>query len=181
MFLRSRRSGYGFFFGAESGSHPGVEETSNSGASELAAAAAALAFGFGVTAVFAAPDFEATAGFGVVFAAAGASVALAVTGAGSVAAAAFGAGFAATGFAPAAGFDTGSGALPRPNALSTEARRSTSMRNGCPEEYSAWNITFHDWQIMRSRTIGSCAENWALRQSIVSTPFSSSSISPSKM
>ncbi len=50
-----------------------------------------------------------------------------------------------------------------------------------PEEYSAWNITFHDWQIMRRRTIGSCAENWARRQSMVSTPLSSSSVSPSRM
>ena len=33
------------------------------------------------------------------------------------------------------------------------------MRSGDPEEYSAWNITFQDWQIMRRRMIGSCAEN----------------------
>ena len=25
------------------------------------------------------------------------------------------------------------------------------MRKGWPEEYSAWNITFQDWQIMRRR------------------------------
>ena len=86
----------------------------------------------------------------------------------------------------AAGFSIGIGfdfrlefaALPRPRAWSTEARRSTSMRNGCPEEYSAWNITFHDWQITRRRMIGSCAENWARRQSMVSTPLSSSSVKP---
>jgi hypothetical protein len=60
---------------------------------------------------------------------------------------------------PLSAFPLSSVPLPRPSAASTEARRSTSMRNGCPDEYSAWNITFHDWQIMRSRTIGSCAEN----------------------
>ena len=55
------------------------------------------------------------------------------------------------------------------------------MRNGWPEEYSAWNITFHDWQIMRRRMTGSWAENCARRQSMVSTPFSSSSVRPSRM
>src|SRR5208282_5061886 len=45
------------------------------------------------------------------------------------------------------------------SASSTAARRSTSMRSGWPEEYSAWNITFQDWQIMRRRTTGSSAEN----------------------
>jgi hypothetical protein len=47
------------------------------------------------------------------------------------------------------------------------ARKSTSILKGCPDEYSAWNITFHDWQIMRRRMIGSSAENCARRQSIV--------------
>src|SRR5512143_1063554 len=37
-------------------------------------------------------------------------------------------------------------AAPPWSASSTAARRSTSIRSGCPEEYSAWNITFHDWQ-----------------------------------
>ena len=47
----------------------------------------------------------------------------------------------------------------RDKAASTTLRRSTSMRNGLPEEYSAWNITFQDWQIMRRRATGSSAEN----------------------
>ena len=83
--------------------------------------------------------------------------------------------------APAAAFPSPSADGPRPSAPSTEARRSTSIRSGWPEEYSAWNITFQDWQIMRRRMIGSCAENCARRQSMVSTPFSSSSVRPSRM
>src|SRR4029077_3486452 len=109
----------------------------------VAAAAAALAAG--------------TAGFaaGVAFAAAGGASALAATAGFEVVGEAAGPGFA---------FPSASG-LARPSACSTEARKSTSMRNGDPEEYSAWNITFHDWQIMRSRMIGSWAENCARRQS----------------
>src|SRR5207247_1885986 len=34
--------------------------------------------------------------------------------------------------------------LLRPRASSTAARKSTSILKGWPEEYSAWNITFHD-------------------------------------
>src|SRR6185437_630328 len=30
----------------------------------------------------------------------------------------------------------------RPNVSSTTVRRSASILSGCPEEYSAWNITF---------------------------------------
>lgn len=41
-------------------------------------------------------------------------------------------------------FPAPSAALPRPSACSTDAFKSTSMRNGDPEEYSAWNITFQD-------------------------------------
>src|SRR5207245_9209951 len=47
----------------------------------------------------------------------------------------------------------------RANAASITMRRSTSMRRGCPEEYSARYMTFHEWQIMRSRATGSSAEN----------------------
>ena len=158
--------------GSESESQPGVLETSNSGASALGAAG----FGFAAAGV-------ATAGLAdVLDAPAEAAIAagFAAAGAGRLISTRFGdaAGFAATaGFAAARGFPLASASgLPRPRAYSTEARRSTSMRNGWPDEYSAWNITFHDWQITRRRTIGSCAENWARRQSMVSIPLSSSSV-----
>ena len=39
----------------------------------------------------------------------------------------------------------------RVKAESTTLRKSTSIRSGLPAEYSAWNSTFQDWQIMRSR------------------------------
>src|SRR5208282_4575815 len=86
-------------------------------------------------------------------------------------------------FPEAAAARAARGALVAPfwSASSTAARRSTSMRKGWPEEYSAWNITFQDWQIMRRRTIGSSAENWARRQSTVGTPRRSSSRRPSWM
>lgn len=46
-------------------------------------------------------------------------------------------GFDGPGFGLAPAVTLGSAILPRPSACSTEARRSTSIRNGCPEEYSA--------------------------------------------
>src|SRR5438552_15999893 len=113
-----------FFLFDDSESHPGVPETSNSPALELARLG--LAFG------------AAIAGF--------------PDGLDAPAAAADVTGFAATdpvllapagltaGFAASPGFAfplSGSLAFPRPSAWSTEARRSTSMRNGDPEEYSA--------------------------------------------
>jgi len=55
------------------------------------------------------------------------------------------------------------------------------MDTGCPDEYSAWNMTFQEWQIMRKRAIGSSAENWARRQSSVSTLRFSSSRKPSRI
>src|SRR6516164_5510201 len=165
-----------------SGLHSEEPETSNSGAS----AAVGFAAGFGAAAGFA-------DGFAALAAAAAFAAGAGLVWAGFAAALAAGfagdAGFTATaGFATAAGavgaFAAGfapSAALPRPSACSTEARRSTNIRNGDPEEYSAWNITFHDWQIIRRRMIGSCAENCARRQSIVVTPLSSSSVKPSRI
>src|SRR5215469_2058576 len=166
--------------GAVSEAHSGAPETSNSGADdglapwrgrvaaidEPPAAAAAWASGAGLGGA-AEPDFAepgfAEPGF--------ASPAFAD------------AGFRAPGFAEATAppLAVASADLPRPNACSTDARKSTSMRSGDPDEYSAWNITFHDWQIMRSRTIGSCAENCARRQSSVVMPRSSNSVKPSRI
>src|SRR5579872_4716076 len=130
------------FSSGGSGSQPGVPETSNSGAlaragfpafcaadeaAELtdfvpagpAPAAAALAASPGA-------GFPMTIRLGAGFGAAGAAVAVA--------------GFpAAAGLAPAAGLALAEGwaALPRPSACSTEARKSTNMSSGEPEEYSA--------------------------------------------
>jgi hypothetical protein len=123
-----------------------------------APAAAAIAAGLGATAAV------VPAGLETGFAADTGAAAVTFVAAAGLTATGFAADDAVFAFAALA---SGAGALPRPRAYSTEARRSTSMRNGCPEEYSAWNITFHDWQIMRSRIIGSCAENCARRQSMV--------------
>src|SRR5262249_53425238 len=52
--------------------------------------------------------------------------------------------------------------LPLPvwaRAVSTALRRSTSILSGWPDEYSAWNITFQDWQIMRKRATCSSPAN----------------------
>jgi hypothetical protein len=148
-----------FFFGgcgAESGSHPGELETSNSGASACGGAGL-LDFAMGAAAGFALAPAEAAAAFaadtGGLLAGTAVLAGVADTGFGGAVA-----GFAGTAaFAAAAGFalPSASAALPRPSACSTEARKSTSMRSGDPEEYSAWNITFQDWQIIRSRMIGS--------------------------
>src|SRR5580704_11524130 len=179
------QSCYFFFPGCESASgfHSGDgAETSNSAGSALAAAALALGFASG-SGVLAATTFGTTVLAVTDFGTAG----LGAAGLGGVwrnsagfALTASAAGAAAWGTV-VAGATAPLAADPRPRAPSTEARRSTSMRNGCPEEYSAWNMTFHDWQIMRRRIIGSCWENWARRQSMVSTPFSSSSVRPSRM
>src|SRR5581483_2073074 len=64
-------------------------------------------------------------------------------------------------------------------AESTTLRRSTSIRSGCSDEYSAWNMTFEDWQIIRKRTVGSSAPNCARRQSRLLTPNDSNSRKPS--
>jgi hypothetical protein len=55
----------------------------------------------------------------------------------------------------------------RANASSMTVRKSVSIFRGCPVEYSAWNITFQEWQIMRRRLVGSWWEKWARRQSSV--------------
>ena len=148
-----------FFLGgssAESGSQLGELETSNSGASACGGAGLLdLVVGAGASLAVAVAEAEAAfaAGTGGLLGRTAALAGVADTGFGSAAA-----GFAGTAdFAAAAGFvlPSGSAALPRPSACSTEARKSTSIRSGDPEEYSAWNITFQDWQIMRSRMIGS--------------------------
>src|SRR5260370_32391337 len=146
------------FFGAGGGavSHPGVLETSNSGAA-AAGLRAGLAVGraaAGLAKGVATPAVPAPAAAAAIFA-------LGADGAGLEAAVALAAVLAAgAGFA----LPSASGAFPRPRAYSTEARRSTSMRNGCPDEYSAWNITFHDLQIIRRLSIGSCSEKSARPQ-----------------
>src|SRR5579864_7830038 len=166
----------------DSGSQPGWVETSNSGAAE--GRAAGFAPGFNATG-WLDDEFPASFAPAVPEPETEAAAAFAIAGFGpAVAGLAGAADFAAArGFTAEAvfAFPEVSAALPRPSACSTEAFKSTSMRNGDPEEYSAWNITFQDWQIMRSRKIGSCAENWARRQSIVCTPLSSSSVRPSRM
>ena len=43
----------------------------------------------------------------------------------------------------------------RATTSSTTVRKSASIFSGWPEEYSAWNITFQEWQIMRSLSVGS--------------------------
>ena len=111
---------------------------------------AAAGFAAGLAVVAAAAAFAA--GAGDLPAEAGSLTGTVAIGFGAATGCAGAAGFAAE---PGFAFASASEVLPRPNACSTEARKSTSMRSGDPEEYSAWNITFHDWQIMRSRMIGS--------------------------
>src|SRR5208282_4175890 len=131
---------YLFFALSESESQPGVPETSNSGAS--AGLASGFAAAAGATALAGTFDAPAAAADAAGFAATGGFAGGFTAGAGFAAGAAFAAG---TGFAAVAAFafasslplTSGSGGLPRPSAYSTEARRSTSMRNGWPEEYSA--------------------------------------------
>lgn len=122
---------------AESASQPDELETSNSGASALGAAGLGLLAGeargfvdaFGAAAAAAAFAGGETPGFaGVAVVAAGLEAKDFTGDAGVAAGLAAPADFA---------FASPSGALPRPSACSTEALRSTSIRNGDPEEYSA--------------------------------------------
>src|ERR1051326_4864587 len=88
---------------------------------------------------------------------------------------------AAAALAFRAGFAVGFTGADDPKAASTMVRRSASTRMGCPEEYSAWNMTFQDWQIMRTWPMDSDAENWAAVPSMVTMPRDSSSRNPSRI